>query len=522
MSDADTLLTQPSHSRRLVQAATLVMLFFVTSRVLGLVRDIIITRQFGTTREYEAYLAAFRIPDLIFNIVASGALGSAFIPVFSTLIGRNDTERGWQLASRVINIVLVLTTALGIVVALFAQTIVSSTVAVGFAPGDQALTANLMRVMLLTPIIFGVSGIVSGILNSHHHFVLPALAPLAYNVGIIGGALFLAPIPSFGVFGLALGVVAGAFLHLAVQIPWLVRARMVYYAGFGLRDEMVRTVIRLMLPRTVGIAAVQINFLVNTILASTLPEGRLAALTIAFALILLPEGVIAQSIATVLFPTFAQLEAHGERTALRKAFSTAFRVVLFLTIPASVGLILLRTPLIELLYQRGEFTADSTAQTAFALQFYAVALFAHSGLEILTRAFYALHDTVTPVKVGAASIALNIVLSLLLLQPLAQGGLALATSLATILEMLTLLYLLRTRLGGIDGIRILNSLIKIVSASAAMGLAVLLVVQALDHMSVWIITLGGLSVGVLAFFAATSLLRSEEIALAWRLAHRRI
>jgi putative peptidoglycan lipid II flippase len=511
-------LTQPSHSRKLVQAATLVMLFFVTSRILGLVRDIIITRQFGTSREYEAYLAAFRIPDLIFNIVASGALGSAFIPVFSSLLSRDETARGWLLASHVINLVLLASTTLGVVAAVLAQPIVSASVAVGFAPSDQILTANLMRLMLLTPIVFGVSGIVSGILNSHHHFVLPALAPVAYNLGIIGGALFLAPIPRLGVFGLALGVVSGAILHLMVQLPWLIRARMAFTPGLGLHDDQVRTVARLMLPRTIGIAAVQINFLVNTILASTLPEGRLAALSIAFALILLPEGVIAQSIATVLFPTFSQLEASGERAALRAAFSTAFRVVLFLTIPASVGLILLRVPLIQLLYQRGEFTADSTAQTAFALQFYALALFAHSGLEILTRAFYALHDTATPVKVGAASIALNIILSLLLLQPLAQGGLALANSMATTLEMIALLYLLRPRLGGVDGARILKSLVRILLASAAMALVILMLTHVLAQMYVWVVALAGLSVGVLAFFVAALLLRSEEIALAWRLA----
>lgn len=514
-------LTVSSHSRRLVQAATLVMFLFVTSRLLGLIRDIVITRQFGTSREYEAYLAAFRIPDLIFNIVASGALGSAFIPVFSSLISRENSHRAWRLASNVINLVLVLTTAMGVLAAIFAPQIVSSTVAVGFAPGAQVLTANLMRLMLLTPIVFGVSGIVSGILNSHHHFILPAVAPVMYNLGIICGALFLAPMPSFGVYGLALGVVAGAILHLAVQIPWLIRARMPYSMGLGLSDGAVRSVIRLMLPRTIGIAAVQINFLVNTVLASTLPEGRLAALSIAFALILLPEGVIAQSIATVLFPTFSQLEARGERTALRDAFSTSFRVILFLTIPASVGLILLRFPIIQLLYQRGEFTVDSTAQTAFALQFYAVALFAHSGLEILTRAFYALHDTATPVKVGAASIGLNIILSLILLGPLAQGGLALANSLATTLEMLTLLFLLRSRLGGIDGTRLMTSVVKIILASTAMGLAIIFVMQNTPDAHAWIIAAAGVSIGLAVFFGTAMLLKSEEIVLAWRLVHSR-
>ncbi len=515
-------LLQPSHTRRLAQAATLVMFFFVTSRVLGLLRDIVITRQFGTSREYEAYLAAFRIPDFIFNIVASGALGSAFIPIFASLIARGDSSQAWQLASRIINLVFVVTTALALVAAILAQPIVSATVAVGFAPQDQMLTANLMRLMLLTPIVFGISGIVGGILNSHHHFVLPALAPVMYNLGIISGALFLAPNPSFGVYGLALGVVIGALLHLLVQLPWLIRARMTYTPSLSLRDGAVREVVRLMLPRTVGIAAVQINFLVNTILASTLPEGRLAALAIAFALILLPEGVIAQSIAIVLFPTFSQLQAHGDREALRNAFSIALRVVLFLTIPASVGLILLRAPVVQLLYQRGEFTADSTAQTAFALQFYALGLFAHSGLEIVTRAYYALHDTATPVKVGAASIALNILFSLALLRPLEQGGLALANSLATTLEMLTLLYLLRPRLGGVDGPRLLNSLGKIVLASAAMGVAVAFLMQAVAQMSAWIVVSAGLVVGAAAFFGAMLLLRSEEIVLAWRLARTHV
>lgn len=514
-------LTHPSHSRRLMQAATLVMIFFVANSVLGLFRDIIITRQFGTSREYEAYLAAFRIPDFIFNIVASGALGSAFIPIFSNMLTRGETAPGWRLASHVINLVLVLTTALALIAEIFAPQIVSATVAIGFSPEDQILTANLMRLMLLTPIIFSVSGLVSAILNSHHHFVLPALSPLLYNSGIIGGALILAPNPRFGVYGLAIGVIVGAVLHLAMQVPWLVRAGMTYDLNLGLQDQAVHSVIRLMLPRTVGIAAVQINFLVNTILASTLPEGRLAALSIAFALILLPERVIAQSIGTVLFPTFSQLEASGERAAMKSAFSAAFRVVLFLTIPASVGLILMRVPIIQLLYQRGEFTAESTAQTAFAIQFYALGLFAHSGLEILTRAFYALQDTATPVKVGAAAIGLNVVLSLILLRPLAQGGLALANSVATILEMLTLLYLLRRKLGGIDGYRILTSLAKIVGASAGMGAAIYLLLQLLPQLSVWIVTAAGLLVGLVAFFGATLLLRSEEIWLAWRLARSR-
>lgn len=509
----------PSHLRQLARAASLVMFFFVTSRTLGLLRDVIITQQFGTSREYEAYLAAFRIPDFIFNIVASGALASAFIPLFSALVARGELPRSWQLASHVINLVFVAMTAIALIVAFFAEPLVKATVAVGFSPVEQLLTVHLMRLMLVTPIVFGVSGIVMGVLNSHQHFVLPALAPVMYNVGIIGGALWLAPQPAFGVYGLALGVVVGACLHLLVQVPWLVRARMEYRLELGLHDENVRAVIRLMLPRTLGIAAVQINFLVNTILASTLPEGRLAAFSLAFALMLLPEGVIAQSIGTVLFPTFSQLVARNERGALRQSFSMGLRVVFFLTIPASLGLILLGTPIIQLLYARGAFTTESTVQTAFALQFFAVGLFAHSGLEIVTRAFYALHDTATPVKIGVAAIALNIVLSLVLLPVLAQGGLALANSLATMAEMLILIYLLRSRMGGVNGMQILRSLGKILPAALVMGLAIVLCLMV--GMNVWLRAGVGVTLGGTVFLLVAFLLRSEELIWVWQLVRRR-
>ncbi|MEW5720591.1 MAG: lipid II flippase MurJ, partial [Chloroflexota bacterium] len=213
--------TQP---RQLARAATIVMLFFVASRALGLLRDIVISHQFGTARALDAYFAAFTVPDFVFNVLAGGALGSAFIPAFSAALAQNDARRAWRLARAVIALVFVALTALCALLAVFAPQIVALTVARGFAPGDQALTADLMRWMLVTPIIFGVSGIVMGILNSHQHFVLPALAPVVYNAAIIAGALVLAP--TLGVYGLVVGVVAGAALHLAVQIPWLVRKRL--------------------------------------------------------------------------------------------------------------------------------------------------------------------------------------------------------------------------------------------------------------------------------------------------------
>jgi putative peptidoglycan lipid II flippase len=349
-------------------------------------------------------------------------------------------------------------------------------------------------------------------LNAHQHFLLPAAAPSMYNLGIVIGALAFAP--HFGVYGLAFGVVLGALLHLGIQVPWLLREHISFTRSLGWGDSAVRSVVRLMIPRAIGSGAVQLNFWVNTVLASLLPIGSLAALNYAFLILLLPEAVIAQAIGTVLFPTFARLVAEGQHDALRRAFSTVFRGVLFFAIPSSVGLFLLRTPIITLLFQRGDFTADSTAQTALALEFFALGLFAHSGLEILTRAFYALHDTATPVKIGVASVAVNVLLSVLLIQFLAQGGLALANSLATIAEMFALLWLLRPRLDGIDGQTILLSGIKILLGSAVMGAVLWWLTTQLETASVWVIVPVTLLVGGVVYLVTMWLLRSGEVKLA--------
>jgi putative peptidoglycan lipid II flippase len=247
------------------------------------------------------------------------------------------------------------------------------------------LTVQLMRAMLMSPIVFGLSGVVMGILNSYQHFLVPALAPAIYNLCIIGGAALLAP--RIGVFGLAAGVVAGAFMHLGIQIPQLVRQGMSYKPVIDLSHPGVREVGRLMLPRVLGLATVQINFLVNTFLASTLVEGSLAALNYAWLLMLLPQGIFAMGIATAAFPTFSDLAARGRRGELRSTLSETLRLTLFLSTPSAVALIILREPLVRLLLERGRFDPSSTQAVAWALQFYALGLVAHSALEILTRGF---------------------------------------------------------------------------------------------------------------------------------------
>ncbi len=494
---------------RLARAATLVIGAFILSRALGLGREIIIGRQFGTTRELDAYLAAFRIPDLIFQLIAGGALGSAFIPTFTTYLAHDQEREAWRLASSIINLVLVVLTACAVLAGLLAPWLVETIVVPGFTAGEQALTVQLMRIMLVSPVVFGLSGVIMGILNSRQHFLLPALAPAAYNLSIIGGAVLLAP--TMGIHGLAVGVVVGSFMHLGIQIPQLVRQRMSYSPAIDVSHPGVREVGRLMLPRMLGLATVQINFLVNTFLASTLAEGSLAALNYAWLLMMLPQGIFAMGIATAAFPTFSELAAMGRAEELQAALGETLRLIMFISIPSTVALIVLGEPLIQLLLQRGRFDPSSTQAVAWALQFYALGLVAHSALEILTRGFYSMHDTRTPVAVGAGSMLLNIILSLAFIGRLQHGGLALANSLATVFEIVILLLLIRGRLGGFDGLALVRSTVKTGFVSAVMGMAILWFGVATGPSHVALKAGGGVLIGGAVFLTLSLATRSEEL-----------
>ncbi len=498
-------------SRQIVRAATLVMAFFLLSRLAGLAREMIIGARFGTGAELDAYLAAFRVPDLLFQLVAGGALGSAFIPVFTGCLARRDLTGAWRVFSAVVNLILILLTVLAAIAAVVAPWLVRTLLAPGFTPAQQALTVSLMRWMLVSTVIFGVSGILMGVLNSLQHFLLPALAPILYNLSIIAGAWFLAP--ALGVYGLVIGVVVGAALHLDVQLfgLWWHNAR--YQLTLGLRDPAVHEVGRLMAPRVLGLAAVQVNFWVNTLLASSLPAGSLSALNYAWMLMLLPQGIVAQGVATAAFPTFAALEAQGRRAELRRTLSDTLRGVLFLAIPAAAGLFAWRVPLIRLLLERGEFTARSTELTAVALAFYAFGLIGHSAVEILARAFYALHDTRTPVAASIGAMAGNVLLSLWLRGPLGHAGLALANTVAVTVEMVLLFGLLSRRLGGLEWPALSSTLVKSAVAATIMALPLAWAAQRWDNSPVVVVAPVGLLIGVVVFVAAAALLHMPELQL---------
>jgi len=504
----------PTSTHQVARAASLVMVLFVASRVMGLLREMVIARQFGTSAELDAYLAAFRLPDLFFALMAGGALASAFIPVFSAYLARGDEPGAWRLATAIVNWVLLLLSAAGVLAAVLAPALVRYAIAPGFNPAQQALTVELMRWMLISTVIFGVSGVIMGILNARQHFLLPGLAPIIYNAAIIAGAWLLGP--HIGVRGAAAGVVVGAAGHLLLQVPGLWREGMRFTPGLAPGDPGVRQVGRLMAPRAFGQAAVELNHLVNVALASTLPAGSFSALNYGRILMLLPQGVIAQSVAIAAFPTLSTLAARGDQDELRHVLVASLRSVLYLTLPAAVGLIWLREPLVSTLLQGGAFSVASTQATAWALLFYGLGLAGHAMLEVVTRAFYALHDTRTPVGVGVLAMLANVALSLALMSLFGRlgwmphGGLALANSLATTGEMGVLLYLIRRRLGGLEGSRLSGALGRMGLACLAMLPGLALITRVLAGGPAWLVTACGVIVGGGIYGLVTLLLRSEE------------
>ena len=507
-----------SHLSRIARAATLVMALFIASRVLGLLREVVIAHQFGTSAQMDAYLAAFRLPDFLFYVVAGGALGSAFIPTFTGYVARQDMPGAWRLASAVVNWVILILSLLGAIAAVFAPWIVRQLYA-DFSPEQQALTIELMRWMLISTVIFGVSGVLMGILNAQQHFLLPALAPVIYNVAIILGAWLLGPI--WGVHGLTAGVVLGAAGHLLVQLPGLVWSKqpMQYRPVLPLGDAGVREVGRLMGPRVLGLAAVQLNFVVNTVLAASLATGSVTALNYGWIIMLLPQGVISQSVATALFPTLAALAATGEWAEMRRVFGLTLRTMLFLTLPAAVGLILLAEPIVGLLLQRGAFDEISTQRTAWALSLFSLGLVGHAVVEIAARAFYALKNTKTPVTIGILAIAVNVVLSIVLMRLFARlgwmphGGLALANAIAVTLEMVVLLVLLRPVMGGLSVDGLTASLVKLALATGGMTLTVLVTKPFLPAQPAWAAGLLGLAIGGAIYLGLAYLLKVEALKL---------
>lgn len=505
------------------------MIAFLLTQIIGLLRGIIIYRAFGTSADLDSFNAANRVAEILFNLMAGGALGSAFIPTFTGLLTQEQKLSAWRLASAIANLLLIILTAVAALAAIFAPVIVRHGLFV-LAPdlplGQEMLTVNLLRTLLPTVVIFGLSGLLMGILNAHQRFWLPAIAPAMYSLGQIGSVLLLPT--TWGIQRLAVGALIGSILHLLVQIPGLVRLEGAYTPILGLGMAEVRQVLRRMGPRILGVAVVQVNFIINTIIALSLPEGSVSAIALAFALMLMPQVAVAQSVSIAALPTFSAQVASGKIDHMRASLAVTLSAILLLSIPATAGLITLRFPLIRFLYEGGEFTAHSTQLVAWALLWYTAGLVGHCLVEILARSFYALQDTKTPVTVGAVAMGLNVVFSFAFSALFAQlgwaphGGLALANSLATALEATALLILIQRRLGGLRETSVLIGALKAVLAAVIMSVILWGWLHWTQGLAPWLVTLGGIGLGALVYGLAALTLKVPEAhrTLGWVLQHR--
>jgi len=457
-----------STGNRVAKAAGIIMVAMVLSRIIGYVRDMVIYAQFGQNGFTDAYNAAFSIPDFLYYLLVGGALSSAFIPVFSGYIATDKEEDGWQVASTIFNIIIILMLfgiGLGII---FAPALIHLLVP-GFSAEYMTLTILMTRIMFIQTFFMALNGISMGILNSYQNFLAPAAGSVVYNLGIIVVGLILSPY--IGILGFAVGVVCGAVFFFVVQVPALLKLGLRYRPVLDLKHPGVHKIGVLVMPVLIGLSVTQFNLFVNQSLGSTLPEGMISALRAAQRIMQLPIGVFAIAIAVAVFPTLTGFAARKEMTEFKRTMSLGVRTVIFITLPAAAGLIALKTPIVRLLFQQGRFTVEDTQATAYALFFYCIGLFAYSAIQFLNRVFYSLQDTRTPVTVGIFTIIVNIALNYLLIKPLGHGGLALAYSLAGLINMIGLLYILRVKVGSIDGRRMLRSFAQTLGISALMAFA---------------------------------------------------
>ena len=506
-----------SSTQSMARNTIILMIAFATAKAISLAQTFIIASVFGVGDEWDTFVTANRIPEQIVLLIGGGALSYAFIPIFSSFLARDDRGRAWQLASSVINTVFVVTLGMSVLGFVLAPWLVEHVVAPGFDSDKVDQTVRLMRILLISTLIFSVSGIFQGILHSHNHFLLPALAPILFDVGLLFGVAFL--IGPLGVYGIAWGAVIGAVMHLGVQVPGLLHYRMRWLPRLGWGDPALRRVAILMLPRVLGLAVVGFNTVVFNNLASRMGSGAVSAFDWGYRLMNIPETLIGTAMGFVVFPTLAAYSELGDADNKRRAMSGAVRFILIATIPAALGLILIGKPMISLL-ERGAFDAEDSALVYGALQFFAFGLIFQSIHEVIARSFYADKDTYTPLWTAIIAAVGNVVivggfylafvyrfddtmratfttwgeqyaggdyaaaraalgqagadLNDLVASVTGVGGLALGYSATFLIELALLLVILRRRWGGIDQRALGLTALRTLAASAVMGAAVLL------------------------------------------------
>ncbi len=458
-------------------AAALVAISSLASRFLGVLRDRILGGKFGAGEELDIYFAAFKAPDLVYNLIVLGALSAGFIPVFSGLIKDFNCNRGskneickanqgaWDLVNKILTILFFALSLLSILGVVFSLPLVK-VIAPGFSLSDQMTTSSLTKIMFLSPLFLGLSGIFGGVLQSFKRFLIYSLAPIFYNLGIIFGAVYLVDI--YGLVGLSWGVVLGAFLHLIIQIPTVCSLGFRFKPSFSWRDKNVLEIFRVMLPRMMSLGISQVNLLVITALASGLTAGSLAVFNFANNLQSFPVGIFGISFAIAAFPALSLVAFNREKLADK--FSQTFRQILFFVVPTTVLLIVLRAQIIRVVYGTGNFDWQDTLLTMETLAFFSLSLFAQATIPLLVRVFYARHNSKLPFYLGLITVAVNVVFSLILSKRMGVAGLALAFSISNILNFLLLFFWLSLETRAIKIKEITISVVKFSIAAILAGL----------------------------------------------------
>ena len=473
----DAPLAPPSRAgsatvRSIAQAGLIVTVAFAASRVLGYLRYVVIAAAEPDPGKQDAFFAAFRIPDLLFQLVAAGALSSALIPVVAGLLATDEEARAWRVVSTVTTLMLGVLALLAVVVLVAAPVLVPF-ITPGFDPAAIAQTVDLTRVMVLSPLFLAAGSVLTSVLNARGRFAASAMAPLVYNAAIILGALLF--VPQLGVTGLAVGVVVGAVGHVLVQVPGIRRMGARIRPGVDLGDRQARRALLLMAPRALGLGAAQVVFVVMISLASTLAEGSIASFTFAFAMLQIPFGVIGVPLGVVLLPSLAREAATGDTEAFRRLLVRGLRLLAYVMVPIAALGFVLADDVTHLLFDYNNASDRSLEVTGAALSAFLVGLTAHALIAVLARAFYAHQDTATPVAAAMVAVVVDIVAAVVLVGTFGVVGLAAAMALGAWVEATTLAVLLRRRVPGLGLSEVLRvlALTAIVSAlGAAVAVAV--------------------------------------------------
>ena len=513
-----------SHNTVSTKAASIVGLAVMCSRILGLIREQIFAALFGGGRAMDAFTVAFRTPNLLRDLFAEGALSTAFITTFSKTIATDGDGAAWRLANKVATMAAVVLSAICLIGILIAPLLVDL-----FAPGFDAdkahLTVMLARIMYPFILLVSLAALVMGMLNAKHVFGVPAMASSFFNLGSIAGGVLIGRWldPHFGsraLVGLAIGTLIGGALQLAVQLPSLARLGYIFRPDFRWRDAGVKTILRLMGPAVIAASSVQLNVMINSMFASTLGDGPIFWLAIAFRLMQLPLGVFGVALATVTLPVLSRLVAAGDSVRFRSELARGLRLAFLLTIPATIGLIILAEPIISVLYQHGRFNAFQTEQAAAALRFYAIGLTAYSAMKVLVPAFYALDRRKTPMIVSFIAVGVNLFFNWLFTFRLGWGhrGLALSTGCVALTNFLLLYALMRRHVSHMHTGLLVTMLAKVLLAGVVLGA----ICWAGEHwlLGQWqvqatapkaVALLATIAVAGAAFFAVAALLRISEV-----------